>query len=158
MPTRDEPVGSAVEGLLAATRVLVGIASRGLEQLGDEVTISQFRLLAVLAEHGPTSSSEVAEQLGAAGSSVTRVADRLEDAGHLVRRRERPNRSVVRLELTDSGRALVNRVMEWRRSELEGIVAQLPSADARAVETGLGTFVEAAGHGYGAGPVELKVR
>ncbi|MDT7746287.1 MAG: hypothetical protein QOE59_5365 [Actinomycetota bacterium] len=51
--------------------MLVGIASRGLEQLGEEVTNSQFRLLSVLGEYGPIASVEAAGWLGSAGSSVT---------------------------------------------------------------------------------------
>lgn len=148
----------AVEMLLRASRVLVGIASRGLETLGEEVTIPQFRLLSVLGEHGPLASVEVAGWLGSAGSSVTRLADRLEESGHLRRRREPPNRSVVRLELTPAGTALLERVWGWRRDELARLVAQLPPGSADRIEQALRVFVEAAGSGYGAGPVELQVR
>jgi DNA-binding MarR family transcriptional regulator len=148
----------AVEVLLQTSRVLVGIASRGLEQLGEEVSISQFRLLSVLGEHGPIASVEAAGWLGSAGSSVTRLADHLEESGHLHRRRERPNRSVVRLELTDSGRALLARVWGWRRDELARLVGQLPPGSAESIERALRAFVEIAGTGYGAGSVELPVR
>ena len=148
----------AVETLLQTSRVLVGIASRGLEQLGEEVTISQFRLLSVLGEHGPIASVEAAAWLGSAGSSVTRLADRLEESGHLHRRREPPNRSVVRLELTEAGTALLDRVWGWRRDELARLVGQLPPGSAESIERALRVFVEAAGSGYGAGSLELPVR
>ena len=143
---------------MRTSRVLVGIASRGLEQLGEEVTISQFRLLSVLGEYGPVASVEAAGWLGSAGSSVTRLADRLEESGHLRRRREPPNRSVVHLELTDTGRALLERVWGWRRHELARLVGQLPPGAAESIEGSLRGFLEAAGSGYGAGPVELPVR
>jgi len=155
--TADADLG-AVEVLLRASRVLVGVASRALEQLGEEVSISQFRLLSVLGEHGPIASVEAAGWLGTAGSSVTRLADRLEESGHVRRRRERPNRSVVHLELTDSGRALLDRVWGWRRAELARLVRQLPPGSAALIETAMRAFVEAAGSGYGAGPAELPVR
>jgi DNA-binding MarR family transcriptional regulator len=152
------PDSGAVETLLQTSRVLVGIASRGLEQLGEEVTISQFRLLSVLGEYGPVASVGAAGWLGSAGSSVTRLADRLEESGHLRRRREPPNRSVVRLELTESGRALLDQVWGWRRDELTRLVGQLPPGAAETIESALRVFVEAAGNGYGAGPVELPLR
>ena len=148
----------AVEVLLRTSRVLVGVASRALEQLGEEVTLSQFRLLSVLGEHGPIASVEAAGWLGTAGSSVTRLADRLEESGHVRRRREPPNRSVVHLELTASGRALLDRVWGWRRDELARLVRQLPPGSAELIETAMRAFVEAAGSGYGAGPAELPVR
>jgi DNA-binding MarR family transcriptional regulator len=154
-PGADDGV---VEALLDATRVLVGVASRGLEQLGDEVTVAQFRLLSVLREAGPSASVEVATRLGAAGSSVTRLADRLEESGHLERHRQRPNRSVVRLELTEAGGELVDRVLGWRRAELARILGQLPPGTADTIEEGMRRFTEVAGRGYGAGPVELQVR
>ena len=151
----DEPV---LEALLDATRVLVGVASRGLEQLGEEVTVAQFRLLSVLRETGPSASVEVATRLGSAGSSVTRLSDRLEESGHLARRRERPNRSVVRLELTSRGSELVDRVLSWRRAELRRIVGELPPGVAATIEHGMRVFADVAGAGYGAGPIELQVR
>jgi DNA-binding MarR family transcriptional regulator len=147
----------AVEALLAATPVLVGVASRAMEALDEEVSLTQFRLLRALAELGATPSAVVAERLGSAASSITRLADRLEDSGHLVRRRERPNRSVVRLELTTSGRDLVARVEEGRRRELTALVDRLPSAAVPDVAGALEALTDAAGADYDqAGPIELQ--
>lgn len=146
-----------MEALLRATPVLVGVASRAMETLGEEVSLTQFRLLRALAELGATPNAVVAERLGSAASSVTRLADRLEDSGHLVRRRERPNRSVVRLELTDTGRDLVARVEESRRRELSALVERMPADVVPHVAAGL----EALGVAVGsddqlAGPIELQ--
>jgi DNA-binding MarR family transcriptional regulator len=106
-----------------ATRDLVGLALRSIEQL--EVSLSQFRLLLVLHEHGPSSSTHCAEALGVVGSSVTRLADRLHRSGHLVRGTDPGNRSVVSLELTDAGRRLVQRVAARRRRELRRVLDRL---------------------------------
>lgn len=146
----------AVEALLAATPVLVGVASRAMETLGEEVSLTQFRLLRALAELGPAPSAVVAERLGSAASSVTRLADRLEDSGHLVRRRERPNRSVVRLELTAAGRALVDRMEQGRRRELSALVERLPTGTAAQVAAALEAVVGVAGPVSQAGPIELQ--
>lgn len=160
---KPESVGSpeggaaGVEAFLDTTQVLVGVATHALEQLGDEVSVSQFRLLLALSVKGPLPSARVAEQLGSVASSVTRLADHLEDAGHVLRRRERPNRSVVQLELTDSGRALVERVVQWRRAELGRILERLPLEDRMTIVPALRRFCEAAGDGYGVrlGPLPL---
>lgn len=112
-----------------ATRDLVGIALRSVEDL--EVSLSQFRLLLVLEERGRSSSTACAHALGVVGSSVTRLADRLHSSGHLVRGVDPGNRSVVTLELTDSGRRVVEQVVEHRRGELTRALDRL-TADERA--------------------------
>jgi DNA-binding MarR family transcriptional regulator len=147
----------AVRALLAATPLLVGVASRAMEALDEEVSLTQFRLLRALAELGATPSAVVADRLGSAASSVTRLADRLEDSGHLARRRERPNRTVVRLELTAAGRDLVTRVEEARRRELDALVDRLPAGAAARVADAVDALIEAAGtdDDY-SGPIELQ--
>lgn len=112
--------------LLRMTRLLVGIATEAVEELDVGVSLPQFRLLLVLSELGPTPSARVADRLGTAPSSVTRLADHLERAGYVVRRRERPNRSVVRLELTATGSEIVDRVGRRRAAELDRLLTALP--------------------------------
>jgi DNA-binding MarR family transcriptional regulator len=113
-----------------AMRTMVGIAARSLAQLeGGQVSIAQFRLLAVLDERGPLPSSKAAGALGLGASSVTRLADRLETTGYLTRTRGTENRSVVSLALTSEGTALVERVVAWRRAELARLLDQLDPAE-----------------------------
>lgn len=99
-----------------ATRDLVGLALRSVADRG--VSLSQFRLLLTLDEIGPASSTACASALGVVGSSITRLANRLAVSGHLMRGSDPGNRSVVLLELTDSGREVVRSVTEHRRREL----------------------------------------
>ena len=110
----------------AAARDLVGLALRSVENL--EVSLSQFRLLLVLREQGPLSSTQCAQALGVVGSSVTRLADRLHASGHLLRGTDPGNRSVVVLELTDAGRRVVRLVTTRRRRELRRVLDQLDPA------------------------------
>lgn len=115
-----------VTPLLRMTRLLVGVATEAVEQLDIGVSLPQFRLLIALSELGPTPSARAADRLGTSPSSVTRLADHLERTGHLVRRRERPNRSVVRLELTAAGSEVVEQVGRRRTAELDRLLAALP--------------------------------
>lgn len=108
-----------------ATRDLVGVALRSVDQIG--VSLRQFRLLAVLNEMGPCTSTECAKALGVVGSSVTRLADRLHRAGYLIRGSDPSNRSVVMLELTSQGRKLVHPVIARRRGELSGALDHIDS-------------------------------
>ncbi len=110
-----------------ATRDLVGVALRSVESL--EVSLPQFRLLLVLHELGRSSSTRCAQALGIVGSSVTRLADRLDASGHLVRGADPDNRSVVTLELTDAGARVVRQVSTRRRRELSRALDRLDPAE-----------------------------
>ena len=110
-----------------ATRDLVGLALRSVD--GLEVSLPQYRLLLVLRERGRSTSSQCAEALGVAASSVTRLADRLDASGHLARGDDPANRSVVTLELTEAGRRVVDGVNRNRRRDLRRVLDALDPAD-----------------------------
>jgi DNA-binding MarR family transcriptional regulator len=139
-----------VEVLQAATRVLAGVALRSLDVLDGAVSLPQFRVLAVLADLGIARSTRVARALGLDASTVTRLADRLVAAGHVVRGSDPGNRTVVTLELSGTGRDLVARVTKWRYGELTRIVGQLGPGERDTLTAALRRLVEVAGDGYGA--------
>jgi DNA-binding MarR family transcriptional regulator len=145
-----DPAPGALEALQAATRVLTGVALRSLDVLDGEVTLPQFRMLAVLADLGRARSAQVARALGLEPSTVTRLADRLVAAGHVTRGSEPGHRGVVTLELTGTGQLLVDRVVAWRQQELAQMLERLPPADRSRVTAALRQLVAVAGDGYGA--------
>lgn len=123
---RRKPTDSTARELATvqlATSDLVGVALRSVEDL--DVSLPQFRLLRVLDELGEASATRCAQVLGVGGSSVTRLVDRLDASGHLVRRPDPGNRSAVVLALTDEGRRLVKKVETRRRRELGNALARL---------------------------------
>jgi DNA-binding MarR family transcriptional regulator len=146
---QPELTPGTLETLQAATRVLAGVALRSLDVLDGAVTLPQFRMLAVLADLGRARSVRVARALGLEASTVTRLADRLVTAGHVIRGSEQGHRGVVTLELTASGEDLVRQVAAWREQELARIFHQLPPAARAQVTNALRQLVEAAGEGYG---------
>ena len=139
-----------VEVLQAATRVLAGVALRSLDVLDGMVSLPQFRVLAVLDDLGCARSTQVARALGLDGSTVTRLADRLVAAGYVIRGSDLGNRTVVTLELTDTGRDLVNQVARWRHQELTRILGRLESGERDRLTAVLRRLVEVARDGYGA--------
>jgi len=141
-----EATKTPVDELVAfevATRDLVGVALRSVEQL--EVSLPQFRLLLVLHELGRSTSTQCAHALGVVGSSVTRLADRLDASGHLVRGTDPSNRSVVTLQLSDQGRRVVKKATARRRRELSRVLDQLDPAERAACAAALRSLHERLG-------------
>jgi DNA-binding MarR family transcriptional regulator len=144
-----ETTKTPVDELVAfeiATRDLVGVALRSIEQL--EVSLPQFRLLLVLHELGRSTSTHCAQALGVAGSSVTRLADRLHASGHLVRGSNPSNRSVVTLQLSERGRKVVKQATARRRRELSRVLDHLDPAERAACAAALRRLHERLGDEY----------
>jgi DNA-binding MarR family transcriptional regulator len=134
-----------VDATLDASRALVGVVARSLAPVLDQVSLAQFRVLMLLAEHGPTRSGQLAEYLGVHPSTFTRMADRLVAGGWVERQEALGNRREVHVALTAVGAQLVSEVVERRREALEEILDPLSSAQCEAIRTGLETLAEAAG-------------
>jgi DNA-binding MarR family transcriptional regulator len=96
-----------------------------------------------------------AARLVTAASSVTRLGDQLEASGHLTRRRDPANRSVVVLAPTEAGTEVVRGVLRRRREALGAVVARVPATERPALASALHALREAAGSDFGAGPLEL---
>jgi len=70
-----------------------------------ELTAMQWRPMAMLAMGKADTPAELARQAGVDTGAMTRTLDRLEAKGLLRRLRSQEDRRVVKLELTDTGKA-----------------------------------------------------
>jgi DNA-binding MarR family transcriptional regulator len=99
------------------------IQGRLEERLRAETDLSwpEFELLMRLqvASGHPLQMSEIAAQLVGSPSGTTRIADRLEKDGLIVRETPRENRRIVRVLLTDKGKKLLADADEMFRSTLQ---------------------------------------
>jgi DNA-binding MarR family transcriptional regulator len=89
-------------------RVIQGLLENRLRAETD-LSWPEFELLMrlrVSAVH-PLQMSEIAAQLVGSPSGTTRIADRLERDGLIVRETPRENRRIVRVQLTDRGRKVL---------------------------------------------------
>lgn len=136
---------SVVNAVLSASRVLVAVAARSLADVAEEVTLTQYRTLVVLASRGPQSLARLAEAVAVTPATATRMCDRLVRKGLVSRRTEQGNRRQVRLTLTRSGRALVDAVTARRRAEIERIVSEMPADEQAVLVQALGRLAAAAG-------------
>lgn len=152
------PSEREVRAFHAAGRDLIGIALRSLDVVGEGLSLPKFRMLLVLHDLGRVPSARVAGALGVNASSVTRLADRLVEEGYVTRGSDAHSRSVVTLELSDGGRRLVDRVLEWRHDELGRLLVGLDPELRSATTVALEQFAEAAAASYSTGfpgPVAL---
>ncbi|MFD7260332.1 MarR family winged helix-turn-helix transcriptional regulator [Streptomyces sp. NPDC059874] len=125
------------EQLLRLTRRLHRIQKRHMEPLG--ITPAQSRLLRLVSHYEdeqPPRMADLAARLEVVPRAVTTLVDGLE-AAECVRRAPDPvNRRVIRIELTDTGRATLRRLRNARTDAAEEILAPL-TADQREVLGGL---------------------
>jgi DNA-binding MarR family transcriptional regulator len=136
---------SVIDSVLSASRVLVAIAARSLSDIGEDVTLTQYRTLVVLASRGTQNVAELADAVGVTPATATRMCDRLVKKKLIVRRSERGDRRQVRLVLTKVGVDLVTAVTRRRRQEIERIVSTIPEDERDVLVQALGRFATAAG-------------
>jgi DNA-binding MarR family transcriptional regulator len=100
---------------------LRGARGRGAAERGDRLTHSQYRLLSAIADAPDGRCGELAEQVGAAPPTVTRMLTALEGAGLVERQRTAGDRRAVSVRLTAEGlRVLAEKraVVDAKRSAL----------------------------------------
>lgn len=110
-----------VTGLYRTTNAAVRELDQRLGREHDITFIQAVTLLAIQSFDRPQPHL-VADYLSQQSQTVTGVLDRLERAGHIVRQRDLGDRRAVRLELTDSGRQLVDSVSESLREHVVDVL------------------------------------
>jgi DNA-binding MarR family transcriptional regulator len=140
-----ESADSVVDAVLSASRVLVAVAARSLSDVAEEVTLTQYRTLVVLASRGPQNLVGLAEAVGVTPATATRMCDRLVKKKLIVRQPEQDDRRQVRLALTKKGLKLVSTVTDRRRREIEAILRSIDPGEQTVLVLALGQFAAAAG-------------
>jgi DNA-binding MarR family transcriptional regulator len=141
-PPNDDQL---VDAVLSASRVLVAIAARSLAEVGEQVTLTQYRSLVVLASRGPQGVAALAEAVGVTSPTASRMCERLVRKGLVSRRADRRDRRQVRITLSPVGRQLVDTVTARRRAEIEQLVAAIPATSRGEVVDALRHLRETAG-------------
>ena len=134
-----------VDAVLSASRVLVAVAARSLGDVAEEVTLTQYRTLVVLASRGPQSLAELAEAVDVTPPTATRMCDRLVKKGLILRRHDRGDRRLIRLTLATKGQALVDAVTARRRTEIAHLLEAIPSEQQAGLVDSLQRLTAAAG-------------
>ena len=122
----DTDVEQLTDAVLAASRVLVGVAAQSIAAIEAAMGVTQFRALVIIASRGPMHSAGLAAAMGVHPSNATRTCDRLVAAGLLDRRDNPADRRHLLLTLTRKGYRLVEGVMEHRRVLIRQILDKMP--------------------------------
>jgi DNA-binding MarR family transcriptional regulator len=112
---------------LQAVRALARL-QRILEFADAGVTIPQYRMLAILGDGGQR-SARLAQRLAVRKPTLTALADGLIGAGYAERESEPGDRRIVRLLLTDAGRAALARADEAYQAALAPLLSQMSDPD-----------------------------
>ncbi|WP_329056978.1 MarR family transcriptional regulator [Amycolatopsis sp. NBC_01488] len=129
---------SDVDAALEALRAMVAIADATVGRTTEQLTLTQFRALRVVADRTPVTMGKVAQELALNPSSVTRACARLVALDLLEKAANPLNRRETLLAPTPAGRQLVERVDHDRRQVLTAVLRHL-DADAR--DAAIATFV-----------------
>jgi DNA-binding MarR family transcriptional regulator len=133
-------MGDVLRLLTKAQKLVRAAADEAMTAHG--VRIGQNLLLEVLWEEDGLTPGELAARLGVATPTVVNTATRMEAAELLVRRRDEGDARLVRLYLTEHGRA-VEEPIQGARKRLEAYATEtLTGEERRVLETALTKIIE----------------
>jgi len=134
-----------LDAMTEVSRHLLRLMTQCLDQLpeGDELSATQYRALASLAQRGPRNASVLAEELGVGRPAATKIVDRLARRRLISRRRHPGDRRQVILEATEHGMEIVRTVQQCRRRRLARVLSELDPAARDALERDLPALLAA---------------
>ncbi|MFI0356039.1 MarR family winged helix-turn-helix transcriptional regulator [Actinomadura sp. 9N407] len=148
-------VTAAIERALSTAALAWNRADQGLE---EHVSPVQLRAVEALARHGEVNLRGLAAELDVIPSSASRLCDRLEAAGLLVREHARADRREIVLRLSARGEELFASLARRRRAVVaEALAGMSPGSRARLLDS-LQEFGRATGLGEIGEPGERRRR
>ena len=142
---------SSAYGVASRLRMSMVRLSRQLRRMDPfELTITQFSALASVVRSGPLGIGELAEIEGLPSPAATRLADRLEAAGLVVRRMNPADRRGVQIVATTEGTELFERRTQAGNAWLAAQVSALSTTDRLALERAVTVLESLATHDAGA--------
>jgi DNA-binding MarR family transcriptional regulator len=132
------------------TKVIRAAADAAMRRHG--LRLGQDHLLAVLWQQDGRTPGEIAAATNVTTPAVTKVAARMAGAGLLTRRRDDRDNRLVRLWLTDAGRALQEPIEEERRLLEEKITEDLTATEREHLMSALAKIHRSASNLLGGDP------
>ena len=129
--------------LLSTLRLAMGISVRAADEVGSGVSPTQLRALTLLSAAPGSNLGRLAEAMGVALSTASRLVERLVSAGLVDRRTSDLNRREVSLRLTEHGARTLSRYDAIRLAGMRRVLEQLPDGDRDAVLAGFRALTRA---------------
>jgi len=123
------------------SRIIIPYAVESWRKL--EVPLAQLKSLLIITGKGETNFSTLAQDLGVTPGDVTRIVERLESQGLVIRKPSPEDRRVIWLQATDKGRALLADLMESQTRHMVRILEYMSLDDLTSLLKGLSAFVHA---------------
>ncbi|MFJ9246597.1 MarR family winged helix-turn-helix transcriptional regulator [Streptomyces sp. NPDC101776] len=142
-PAQAEGADAVAGGIADAVDGLADLWTTAATEASVRLSPHQLRALHALETTPGANLTMLAERLEAGLPTVSRLCDRLEAAGLLLREAAAHNRREIQLRLTAHGRDVLAEVAELRSRALTEIVRGMEPDDRAALERGLRAFVEA---------------
>ncbi|HEX2312253.1 MAG TPA: MarR family transcriptional regulator [Thermomonospora sp.] len=124
----------------AGAELLREVCDQALDELGSTVPPTQLRALLIVDRFGRLNLNTLAQEMRASNSAASRLCDRLQASGLIVREAAARDRREVVISLSEAGRRLVGWARLQRRRELGRIVAAMSPDGRRALLEGLAAF------------------
>ena len=134
-------MGTERQELVTAARA-VAFTARRLERALGEMTLPQFRVLALVASSSER-ASRIAEQAAVSRPSLTGLLDGLETRGWVRRVDVTGDRRGVRLEVTPAGTAALAEAEQAMAGALHDVLDAAPAAERNRTIRGLRTLGDA---------------
>ena len=123
----------ALDAYIKLTRAAESVMDRTNRHLGNyNLTVSQFGVLEALYHLGTLSQVELAHKLLSSTANMTTVLQNLEKNGLISRARDLEDQRYMRVSITESGRALIERILP---AHIAGIVDDLSVLTSEEQET-----------------------
>jgi MarR family 2-MHQ and catechol resistance regulon transcriptional repressor len=111
-------------------RAAESITARTHRHLSSKgLTISQFGVLEAIYHLGPLSQKEIGQKILRSSGNITMIIDNLEKRGLIMRKRDKADRRVFIVHLTDEGNKLINKVCPPHATKISDEMSVLSPAE-----------------------------
>lgn len=132
----------------------IGVLNEGL--LRSSLSLAQVRVLFELANHGETTATELAQELGLDGGYLSRMLRDFERLGLMSRRPSTVDGRQNLIELTTTGRVLFAELDERSNVEVAQMLHGVPAPAQQQLVSAMQRIQRTLGHGGESAPVVLR--
>ena len=128
----------------AVASLVTEAAIHSLDSDGEGMTATQYHALRYIRLHNSPIAGELAEALQISNAAVTKLIDRLEKKGLVIRGSDPSDRRAMRLQLSAKGQKIATQLSETEQAYFSKIMARMDPSEIEALKCGMGGFLKAA--------------